>query len=96
MVEKIQTLHPDPGKKGGDYHLGMEKPVSRTILEAPGKRGRLAFRELRQTVESMLAEGFDRSFSSNVTSGKLDQEARGIVKREGRKPALGDARRFPI
>lgn len=89
MNEQIQTLHPDPSKKG--VHIDKEKYdlMRRSILEKLEQQGRITFTELSALVEDDLRGRFDGSMMWYYTTVKLDLEARGELRRvPNSKPQL--------
>ena len=87
MDEKIQTLHPDPGKQGVRIDRGKYELVAQTIQEIIRQQGEISFNDLMQAVNERLQGKMAGSISWYVTTVKLDLEARGVIARvPGAKP----------
>ena len=87
--ERIQTLHPVPGKNGVNIDKQKYEVVRDTIIQIMSRHDNMSFSELGKTVASNLGEDFDGSPGWYFTTVKLDLEARGILKRiEGHRPQL--------
>lgn len=81
MKNKIQTLHPDPAKKGVRIDRDRYDQMSAAILACLKARGEATFNELRGLVEAELAGKFEGSLGWYYTTVKLDLEARGTLQR---------------
>lgn len=89
MNEQIQTLHPDPSKKGVQIDKEKYDLMRRSILEKLEQQGRITFTELSALVEDDLRGRFDGSMMWYYTMVKLDLEARGELRRvPNSKPQL--------
>ena len=89
MSEKIQTLHPDPDKKGVKIDKGKYDVVRIVILESLQSQGEMSFKGLMAAVDEKLSGNFDGSIGWYYTTVKLDLEARGEIERvPGSKPQL--------
>lgn len=89
MNEQIQTLHPDPSKKGVQIDKEKYDLMRRSILEKLEQQGRITFTELSALVEDDLRGRFDGSMMWYYTTVKLDLEARGELRRvPNSKPQL--------
>ena len=87
MDEKIQTLHPDPGKQGVRIDRGKYELVAQAIQEIIRQQGEISFNGLMQAVNERLQGKMAGSISWYVTTVKLDLEARGVIARvPGAKP----------
>ncbi len=87
MIEKIETLHPDPDKSGVNIDRGKYEQMRTAILDAIRKEPGITFAALTEAVGEQLAGGFEGSVSWYLTTVKLDLEARGLVERmPGRGP----------
>lgn len=84
--ERIQTLHPTPGKRGVNISRTKYEQVRSAILDALAGGVELTFTELAQTVEAQLADRFDGSIPWYTVSVKLDLEARGVLERTESRP----------
>jgi hypothetical protein len=88
MVDKIMTLHPDLGKKGVNIDRGKYEQVKAAMVKALEESGGMAFQGLVGAVEKELEGKFEGSIGWYVETVKLDLEARGMVRREGRSPQV--------
>ena len=86
MEEKIQTIHPDPAKRGVHISKAKYDLVRSTVLEVLGERGELTFTQLSQEVEQRLSGHFDGSIPWYTISVQLDLEARQVVERTAESP----------
>lgn len=86
MDERIQTLHPAPGKRGVKISRAKYEQVRSAILDALAGGVELTFTGLAQAVEAQLADHFDGSIPWYTVSVKLDLEARGVLERTGGRP----------
>ncbi len=88
METKHQLLHSDPAKKLNQMDLAKYEPVKACILRVLGG-GPLTHTELCKAVEADFAETktpFQGNLLWHMEGVKLDLEARGIIKREGKAP----------
>jgi len=81
MKTRIQTLQPDPAKKGARIDRARYDQMAATILACLKASGEATFNELRALVEDVLAGNFEESLGWYYTSLKLDLEARGALQR---------------
>jgi hypothetical protein len=86
--ERIMTLHPDPEKKGVNINRGKYEQVKRAVLEALERSGSMTFTQLLQAVEKELEGRFEGNIGWYMETVKLDLEARGLVRREGKSPQV--------
>ena len=85
--ETIQTLHPDPLKRGVRIHREKYELVRSAILTFLHARGPQTFSDLARLVEDALLPTFDGSVMWYYTTVKLDLEARGELRRlNGSRP----------
>jgi len=89
--QRIQTLHPEPGKSGPRILKWKYDAVRRAILEAlPREEPGLPFKDLNGAVLRRLTTEESASLGSvpwYVVTVKLDLEARGeIVRSQGARP----------
>ena len=86
-MNRITTLHPDPGKQGTRIDADIYEATKSAILqslESAGDAG-VAFGDLSSHVErrSDPAIWADRSVGWYTTTVKLDLEARTLIRRSG-------------
>jgi hypothetical protein len=87
MSKRIMTQRPDPEKAGTNIARAKYNVIRSEILRTIRERGEITFRDLGRTVRDQLQDRFDGSVSWNVTTVKLDLEARGLMERKpGSKP----------
>lgn len=89
--DRVQTLHPEPGKSAPRIPRSKYDAVRRAILDAvPAGEPGLAFAELPGAVREALSAEALRSLGSvnwHTTVVKLDLEARGELRRiRGARP----------
>lgn len=79
-MDRIQTLHPEQGKRG--VHIARDKydAVRAAILDALAA-GPMALTALYDAVQQRLPPTFDGSRTWYTMSVKLDLEARGVIER---------------
>jgi hypothetical protein len=84
-TERVQTLHPNPGKAGARIDRAKYEAMKHALLETVGKNSRgVAFGRLAELVSPKLPKEIftaDVSVSWYVTVVKLDLEARGVIER---------------
>jgi hypothetical protein len=80
-MEKIETLHPEPGKTGVNISRAKYDLMRKTILAIIRDRTELTFRELVEEAERRLAGRFEGSIPWYVVTVKLDLEARSEIER---------------
>lgn len=81
MDERIQTLNPDPNKKGTRISRAKYNVMRSAILAALEQREPQTFYGLLDSVEKLLADSFEGSAGWYYTTVKLDLEARGEIER---------------
>jgi hypothetical protein len=86
MEEKIQTLHPDPAKRGVHISKAKYDLVRATVLEVLSEKGGLTFTQLSLEVEKRLSGHFNGSIPWYTISVQLDLEARHVVERTDETP----------
>lgn len=88
MSEKIQTLHPDPKKKGVNIDSKKYEVIKSSLLSVLEQNGPMTFMKLAAEVAASNPD-FDGSVMWYSETVKLDLEARGIIKHDrDSKPAL--------
>lgn len=75
-MERVTTLHPQPGKLGTSIEAAKYHQVRDAIHKVLDEQGDLSFTELTEEVASELGSTFDGSIPWYVTTVKLDLEAR--------------------
>ncbi len=85
MTEKIQTLHPDPAKKGVNIDLTKYELVKSGILQVLGVGGRMKPMALFEGVAEYLMGQMEGSIKWYAVSVKLDMEARGEIEHDRKK-----------
>lgn len=87
MDERIQTLNPDPNKKGVNISRAKYEQMRAAVLAALAEQEPQTFYGLLDSVEKLLGDTFEGSTGWYYTSVKLDLEARGEIERvPGSKP----------
>lgn len=81
MEDKIQTLNPNPGKKGKRIARDKYDTLRTAILAALEEREPQEFYELLHSTEAGLEGRFEGSVSWYYVTVKLDMEARGEIER---------------
>lgn len=81
MDDRIQTLNPDPDKKGVRISRVKYDTMRGAILAALEQREPQTFYGLLESVEKLLAGSFEGSVGWYYTTVKLDLEARGEIER---------------
>ena len=81
MDERIQTLHPDPNKKGVNISRAKYEQMCSAVLAALQQLEPQTFYGLLDSVEKLLGDSFEGSIGWYYTSVKLDLEARGEIER---------------
>lgn len=88
-MEKILSLHPDPGKTGVNIDKGKYEFVRQAILDELQKSRELTYQELNKRLKAKLSGNFDGSIPWYVVTVKLDLEARGLIARiPGSRPQM--------
>ncbi|MEM6997824.1 MAG: hypothetical protein AAF413_02845 [Patescibacteria group bacterium] len=87
-MDKIQTLHPDPGKQGVNIDKEKYDIVKTALLETISENEPKTFMKLGALPDSKRC-GFEGSAMWSIVTVKLDLEARGIlVHHRNKKPAI--------
>lgn len=81
MNETIQTLHPDPVKRGVNIEKTKYDSMKNAILETLKRDGAMPFVELAALLKDQMQGSFDGSVMWYFTTVKLDLEARGEIRR---------------
>ena len=79
-MERIQTLHPEEGKRGVNISREKYDQVRAAVLDALAN-GPLTLNALLDAVTQRLGPDFDGSPGWYTMSVKLDLEARGEIER---------------
>jgi hypothetical protein len=79
--ERIQTLNPDPNKKGVNISRAKYEQMRAAVLAALEQEEPQTFYGLLDRVERLLGDSFEGSTGWYYTSVKLDLEARGEIER---------------
>lgn len=85
MTVKIQTLHPDPAKKGVNIDRAKFDLVRNGIFEVLGATEKMKPMKLFESVAEHLEGQMDGSISWYAVSVKLDMEARGEIEHDRKK-----------
>jgi hypothetical protein len=85
-MDKIQTLHPDPNKKGRSIDKDKYNTLKATILEILKDR-EPTHNELFEEIDRRLKGKFDGNAGWYGETLKLDLEARKIIERTKDRPA---------
>ena len=80
MEEKIMTQHPE-GKQGVNISKAKYDMIRHAIVDAVRSQGVITFQGLVSLIEYSLRNRFEGSIPWNVTTVKLDMEARGEIER---------------
>ena len=87
---RVETLHPDPERKGTRISRATYDAVCNAILDAlPDGETGLRFADLSEAVESRVPQGLFENASVGwyTTTVKLDLEAKGLISRaSGSRP----------
>jgi hypothetical protein len=84
-VEKIQTLHPQPGKTNKSIARDKYEYIKRHLM-AVLKDGDYSHTELMERLYARVKDEFEGGVQWYGETVKLDLEARGLVERVGRNP----------
>ena len=81
--DRIDALHPTPGKQPVRIKRHMYEPVRKAILDAVAEADELPFGQLREAVAQRTPASLwsDASVGWYTTTVKLDLEARGLIER---------------
>lgn len=85
--EKIQTLHPIPGKTNKRISLEKYKTIREHLLEILAKQD-LSHTDLMEALYQRVKDTFEGGVQWYGETVKLDLEARGIIERTGNKPEM--------
>jgi len=83
--EKIQTLHPSPGKTNKKIALEKYDYIKKHLLEILQK-GALTHSELMEALYTQVKDSFEGGVQWYGETVKLDLEARKIIERTKSKP----------
>jgi hypothetical protein len=83
--EKIQTLHPQPGKINKRIAIGKYNQIKDGILSVLNKK-ELTHTELMEQLYARVKDNFEGGVQWYGETVKLDLEARKIIERTGTKP----------
>jgi len=83
--EKIQTLHPLPGKINKSITLDKYNFIKEHLLKALGKK-QLTHTELMEALYNRVKDKFEGGIQWYGETIKLDLEARKIIERTATKP----------
>ncbi len=85
MVQKIQTLHPQPGKTNKNISLDKYRFIRENLL-AILKKKELTHQELMEGLHQRIKDNFEGNAQWYGETVKLDLEARKIIERTKTKP----------
>lgn len=83
--DKIQTLHPQPGKTNKRISAEKYEVIKKSLL-AILKNAELTHTELMEQLYTRVKGSFDGGVQWYGETVKLDLEARKIIERSGTKP----------
>lgn len=83
--EKIQTLHPMPGKVNKSIALKKYNIIKTELLQILNKK-ELTHTELMEALYNRVKDTFDGGVQWYGETVKLDLEARKLIERTGTKP----------
>ena len=83
--DKIQTLHPLPGKTNKSIALDKYNFIKEHLLKALGKK-QLTHTELMEALYNRVKDKFEGGVQWYGETVKLDLEARKIIERTATKP----------
>ena len=84
-IEKIQTLHPQPGKTNKNISLDKYNFIRENILAVLGKK-ELTHPELMEALSQRVKDNFEGNVQWYGETVKLDLEARKVIERTKTKP----------
>lgn len=84
-MTKIQTLHPDPDKKGVNIDRAKYDLVRSGIIDVLSQRGKMKPMALFDGVADHLKGQMDGSIKWYAVTVKLDMEARGEIEHDRKK-----------
>ena len=85
MVQKIQTLHPQPGKTNKNISLDKYNFIRENVLAVLGKK-ELTHPELMEALLQRVKDNFEGNVQWYGETVKLDLEARKVIERTKTKP----------
>ena len=85
MTEKIQTLHPDPAKKGVNIDRAKYDLVRNGVESVLSAQGKMKPMNLFDGVADHLKGQMEGSITWYAVSVKLDMEARGEIEHDRKK-----------
>jgi hypothetical protein len=85
MVQKIQTLHPQPGKTNKNISLDKYNFIRENVLAVLGKK-ELTHPELMEALLQRVKDNFEGNVQWYGETVKLDLEARKVIERTRTKP----------
>jgi len=85
MVQKIQTLHPQPGKTNKNISLNKYNFIRENVLVVLGKK-ELTHPELMEALLQRVKDNFEGNVQWYGETVKLDLEARKVIERTRTKP----------
>ncbi len=88
MTEKIQTLHPDPNKKGVNIDRAKYDLVRKTVIASMADNPDLKPMQMFQEVGRRLKGKMEGSGAWYSVTVKLDMEARGELGHDRKKAKL--------
>ncbi|MFM7856825.1 MAG: DUF6958 family protein [Flammeovirgaceae bacterium] len=83
--EKIQTLHPLPGKTNKRISLDKYNTIKDSLLKALSQK-ELTHTQLMEDIYEMVKDTFKGGVQWHAETVKLDLEARKIIERTSSKP----------
>lgn len=84
-IEKIQTLHPQPGKTNKNISLDKYNFIRKNLLAVLGKK-ELTHMELMEALYQRVKDNFEGNAQWYGETVKLDLEARKLIERTKTKP----------
>ncbi|MFN5425269.1 MAG: DUF6958 family protein [Bacteroidota bacterium] len=84
-IQKIQTLHPQPGKTNKNISLDKYNFIRENVLAVLGKK-ELTHPELMEALSQRVKDNFEGNVKWYGETVKLDLEARKAIERTKTKP----------
>jgi len=84
-IQKIQTLHPQPGKTNKNISLDKYNFIRENVLALLGKK-ELTHSELMEALSQRVKDKFEGNVQWYGETVKLDLEARKVIERTKTKP----------
>jgi hypothetical protein len=81
MREKTLTRYPQTARFGSNMSKEKYEAIRTSIITSFNTHGVLTFSQLAEAVECELTGKFDGSMTWDITTVKLDLEAKGIIQR---------------